>query len=281
MKKLLLLSYFVLNTLLCYAQWGWGYPSYGGYYQPYIPPIPPMPSYYGSTSKKSAPIEEERQYESGGFEWIKLSQYNESKEEWYYGAKDENGKTIIPISRHYTRLRFVSEPGHVGYFETEKSGKEGVCDLSGSVILYPKYYSTLFCGGKFSYKNSATDDWSETKYGLSSKGRVTGKSSSGGSSWSDPYFYGTPQYSTYDGGNSYSSGSSGYSSGTISGLNPQQTLNQTMGENCLTCKGSGKCPTCNGTKIASGLGNTYKCNVCDVNGNCPSCHGSGKASWNR
>lgn len=61
----------------------------------------------------------------------------------------------------------------------------------------------------------------------------------------------------------------------------KDNLNRTVGENCLSCKGSGKCNACNGTKVAHGFGNTYKCNVCNENGDCPVCHGTGKTSWNR
>lgn len=61
----------------------------------------------------------------------------------------------------------------------------------------------------------------------------------------------------------------------------RETLNRTYGENCKSCNGTGKCHACNGTKIASGLGNTYKCNICNENGDCPVCNGTGKTSWNR
>lgn len=61
----------------------------------------------------------------------------------------------------------------------------------------------------------------------------------------------------------------------------RNNLNRTVGEDCSSCGGSGKCHACNGTKVASSFGNTYKCTVCDANGNCPVCHGTGKASWNR
>lgn len=61
----------------------------------------------------------------------------------------------------------------------------------------------------------------------------------------------------------------------------KDNLNRTVGETCTHCKGSKKCPACNGTKVAQGLGNTYKCNVCNSNGDCPVCDGTGKTSWNR
>lgn len=60
-----------------------------------------------------------------------------------------------------------------------------------------------------------------------------------------------------------------------------QILNSTAGEKCGLCKGSGKCHACNGTKIASSFGNTYKCTLCNDKGDCPKCNGTGLASWNR
>lgn len=61
----------------------------------------------------------------------------------------------------------------------------------------------------------------------------------------------------------------------------QESLNRTVGEKCTHCKGSGKCPACNGTKVAHSYGNSYKCTVCNVNGACPVCNGTGKTPWNR
>ena len=75
--------------------------------------------------------------------------------------------------------------------------------------------------------------------------------------------------------------SSGSSTTTDYQQRKKETLNRTVGENCLSCKGSGKCSACNGTKVAHGFGNTYKCNVCNEHGDCPVCHGTGKTSWNR
>lgn len=62
---------------------------------------------------------------------------------------------------------------------------------------------------------------------------------------------------------------------------PQEFLNERWGSECKSCHGTKKCPACNGSKIASSFGNTYKCEVCNENGDCPACGGSGLASWNR
>lgn len=58
-------------------------------------------------------------------------------------------------------------------------------------------------------------------------------------------------------------------------------LNKTVGEDCTYCKGTGKCPACDGTKTAHGFGNSYKCTNCNSNGDCPVCNGTKKTSWNR
>ena len=58
-------------------------------------------------------------------------------------------------------------------------------------------------------------------------------------------------------------------------------LNRAVGEQCMTCKGTGKCLACNGTKVAHGFGNSYVCTVCDESGVCPTCKGTKVASWNR
>ena len=61
----------------------------------------------------------------------------------------------------------------------------------------------------------------------------------------------------------------------------RNNLNSTVGDTCPSCKGSGKCHTCDGTKKASRFGYTYDCNTCNDRGECPTCNRSGKTSWNR
>lgn len=77
------------------------------------------------------------------------------------------------------------------------------------------------------------------------------------------------------------SSGSGNSTTTDYQQRKRDILNTTVGEACTSCKGTGKCHACNGTKIAHGFGNSYKCNVCNDNGDCSVCHGTGKTSWNR
>lgn len=81
--------------------------------------------------------------------------------------------------------------------------------------------------------------------------------------------------------NAYTNSSDDYWSEANRKERQRQNLNTTVGEKCQLCKGSGKCHACNGTKAASGMGNTYTCNLCNSNGDCPHCNGTGLAFWNR
>lgn len=92
--------------------------------------------------------------------------------------------------------------------------------------------------------------------------------------WGDPVY--VPDATASPSGNS-----NGYWDENNRQERNRNNLNRTAGEDCRSCGGSGKCHACNGTKVASSFGNTYKCTVCDANGNCPVCHGTGKTSWNR
>lgn len=72
-----------------------------------------------------------------------------------------------------------------------------------------------------------------------------------------------------------------YDTEVASRQTPQEFLNERMGAECKSCHGTKKCPACNGSHIASGLGNTYVCHLCNETGDCPACGGTGLASWNR
>lgn len=96
--------------------------------------------------------------------------------------------------------------------------------------------------------------------------------------WDANYAGGYYDAGTYDYGGTYDTG------GTVEKSREEQRrdrLNATIGENCMTCKGSGKCHACNGTKVAHGLGLTYACTICNQRGDCDVCKGTGKTSWNR
>lgn len=264
MRKFISVLVFSMTIFICSAQWG--YPSYDDLFRQAF-----GVSRQSNSKKQKDPIEKIHMYESNGFEWIKLEQYNSATRDWYYGAETLGGKTIIPLSRKFKHIYFQKEEGHVGYFEVEDSNENlGAYTIDGTVIFSPQKISILYCD-VFNIMKNGSNEWVETKLRLSSEGKLLGRTSS---STSNQYYnYGVSDFQ-YN-GDTYNS------STTVNGINPENTLNQTVGENCMTCKGTGKCPTCNGSKTAHSFGNSYKCNVCDGNGNCPSCHGAGKASWNR
>ena len=79
----------------------------------------------------------------------------------------------------------------------------------------------------------------------------------------------------------YSNGNIGIDSQADYEQRKKDILNRTAGEACLTCKGTGKCHACNGTKVAHGFGNSYTCNLCNANGDCPTCNGTKVTPWNR
>lgn len=152
-------------------------------------------------------------------------------------------------------------------------GSEGVVDGKGSIIVpFGSYeYVTYVGNGEFeitekSKRNSAKtihyDPWGW--YGTQMYKDM----------WNTPYIW---TNETYD----YPSTARPNPSNEDLNIKRKNNLNNVVGENCLSCHGTGKCPTCKGSKIASSMGNTYTCNVCDDNGNCPTCHGMGKTSWNR
>ena len=85
---------------------------------------------------------------------------------------------------------------------------------------------------------------------------------------------------TYNNSNNYNSSNNNTNSENYN-QRKKDILNSTVGENCTHCKGTGKCPTCNGTKVAHSFGNSYRCTVCNSNGDCPVCNGTRKTSWNR
>lgn len=151
-------------------------------------------------------------------------------------------------------------------------GNRGIVDGKGNVIVpFGSYeYVTYVGNGEFkitekSKRNSTKtmhyDPWGW--YGTQMYNDI----------WKTPYIWTSE---TYD----YPSNNSIDNSNENLDIRRTEILNNVVGENCLTCHGTGKCPTCNGRKITSSMGNTYKCNVCDDNGNCPTCHGTGKTSWN-
>lgn len=170
----------------------------------------------------------------------------------------------------------------MGYFSVEKDGKKGVCDVFGRQLIACTKDNIIYSTADEVFKYEKDGEWIKTTYYLASDGRGKNRASSS-SSGGVPVFI--PPVPTYGlGAPAYTGG--GSPSGTTRTQTDykqrrRETLNRTVGEKCTSCKGTGKCNACNGTKIAHGFGLEYKCTVCDVNGNCPVCHGTGKTSWNR
>ena len=76
---------------------------------------------------------------------------------------------------------------------------------------------------------------------------------------------------TYGGDEQYQGGGGGGSSG---GGSWDPNLPDHSKLQCLTCDGSGDCPSCSGYGEKTRGGITSDCTRCD-RGKCPSCHGSG------
>ncbi|MDO5343046.1 MAG: WG repeat-containing protein [Bacteroidia bacterium] len=151
---------------------------------------------------------------SDGFRWYELRQ------DGYYGAQSINGTTLIPLSRKYTDMYYVTTHGgwfcfrknnsstyegccdkngrevigverrynkvyywkDDGYIEVKKNGLYGACDLNGREIIAPKYESLILndISGEFEYENSQ-GDWVSTGVKYAGK-TVTYASSSSSSS---------------------------------------------------------------------------------------------------
>ena len=80
------------------------------------------------------------QTEKNGFKW-----YIIWKDRNGYGAEGEDGSTLIPLSRGYNHINFSPLYNGTGYFEVERNGKVGACDITGKEIIAPdKYDMVLF-----------------------------------------------------------------------------------------------------------------------------------------
>ena len=112
---------------------------------------------------REVPINKELKTEKDGFKWYKVSQGET------YGAEDYLNHTLIPLSRQYSGIYYLPEEGHKGYFNVEKNGKEGACDLTGKEIASPIYESLIYSNG-FKYKNSS-GEWIALDWMLDSEGK--------------------------------------------------------------------------------------------------------------
>ncbi|MBP5327473.1 MAG: hypothetical protein J6Y98_06150 [Bacteroidales bacterium] len=73
--------------------------------------------------------------EKDGFQWYRIF-YN-----GYQAAESVDGTILIPPSREYRRIYYITVPGHEGYFAVDENHKEyeGACDKQGNIIFEPKY----------------------------------------------------------------------------------------------------------------------------------------------
>lgn len=88
-------------------------------------------------------IEEEVVTEPDGFKWIRIDQKERGdKIAKYHGAKDMNGKVIIPLSRGYEGLWYEA-PGWF-FVETVYGEIRGACDLTGREIIKCMYHYVTY-----------------------------------------------------------------------------------------------------------------------------------------
>lgn len=90
--------------------------------------------------------------EDDGFQYYKTMQGS------YEGAESVDGKTLIPLSRQYTLLFYLSKPGHKGYFKVKKGDKYGACDIYGREIIAPQYEKLYYLSDGFSWEDSEGND---------------------------------------------------------------------------------------------------------------------------
>lgn len=162
-----------------------------------------------------------RQVEDDGFVWYKIMQngkegaqstdgstivpcnydkvwYNEIADGWflvrqngnppYFGAYEKDGRCTISINRGYTSIHKLDETDGY-YYEVEKNGKIGACNVNGREIIAPQYesYSLIYFDNDhvFKYKNSSGKYIST---GISLKSSASPSSSSTSSSTYDYVF---------------------------------------------------------------------------------------------
>ncbi len=120
-------------------------------------------------ARKEREIHERKEVEKNGFTWIQTSQGTSTT---YYGAKDMNGKELIPLSRKYTSIYFLVEENNVGYFCVEKGDKEGACDITGKEVV-PCNYKSVFYGSRGSFVYQGADNkYHDLDVALNSEGKA-------------------------------------------------------------------------------------------------------------
>lgn len=80
--------------------------------------------------------------EDNGFGWVKVWDSKNAQR----GAQTLSGKIIIPLSRNYSDVFYMTKDAHSdgGYFAVHRDGynREGVVDIHGREIIAPDKYST-------------------------------------------------------------------------------------------------------------------------------------------
>ena len=159
----------------------------------------------------------EREYGSDGFQWYRLTGGG------HEGAQDRYGNTIIPLSRNYQHLYYIScePPYYPPYFYVEVNGKFGVCTVNGEEIIAPKYVSLnynknmggfIYCDHKMN-SNTTLADYTPLGIALDSQGNVVGGYKKGGNT---------------GGSNSYSNSNSSNNTSTSSNTNSGSTLGEAI-----------------------------------------------------
>lgn len=92
----------------------------------------------------SQSTKKELRTEDDGFKWYIVKSY-----QGIQGALNKNGQVLIPLSRGYNNICYISQKEQPeGYFNIQKAGKEGACDINGKEIVPPIYYLVVRHGGK-------------------------------------------------------------------------------------------------------------------------------------
>lgn len=96
--------------------------------------------------------------EDNGFIWIEVEDSNNNRT----GAMNRAGETIIPLSRNYEKIYFLTEENHPdgGYFNVGKNGFEGAVDIRGKEIVAPdKFHNIIWIDGHYEGQVDDTSDW--------------------------------------------------------------------------------------------------------------------------
>ena len=94
----------------------------------------------------------ELKVERDGFRWYLVS------DNGYVGAENQNGYTIIPLSRKYTYIDYRKFRDNPPFFCVEGSNrKRGACTITGTEVVAPKYGLIVYDDGSFKYKDYSND----------------------------------------------------------------------------------------------------------------------------